>query len=102
VVYDSNRPTTKKLQNEIIQLSTNITNVKHLLYSYANVMQQPDSSSCGLFTIAYAIDIAFELNLEKTIYKVPQMQSHLRNNVNNKTISPFPKYLHSNTIKMKW
>jgi hypothetical protein len=28
----------------------------------ANVMQKQDGSSCGHFTIAYAIDIAFELN----------------------------------------
>ncbi len=69
-----------------------------LLYSYANVMQQLDSSSCGLFTIAYATNITFELNLEKSIYNVPQMQSHLHNNINNKTISPFPKYSHSNTL----
>ncbi len=51
----------KNLLNDTIQLLTNIINVKHLLYSYANVMQQPDSSSYGLFTIAYATDITFEL-----------------------------------------
>jgi hypothetical protein len=65
-------------------------------------MQQLDSSSCGLFTTAYATDITFELNSEKSIYNVPQMWSHLHNNVNNKTISPFPKYSHLNIIKMKW
>jgi hypothetical protein len=69
-----------------------------LLYSYANVMQQPDNSSCGLFTITYATDITFELNLEESIYNVPQMQSHLHNNINNKIIFPFPKYSHSNTL----
>jgi len=36
-----------------------------LLYSYANVMQQLDSSSCRLFTITYATDIAFELTPKK-------------------------------------
>jgi len=70
-----------------------------LLYSYANVMQEPDnSSSCGLFTITYAIDITLEQNLEKSIYNVRQMQSHLHNNINNKIIFPFPKYSHSNTL----
>ncbi len=61
-------------------------------------MQQLDNSSCELFTIAYATHIAFELNLEKSIYNVPQMQSHLHNNINNKTISPSHKYSHSNTL----
>ncbi len=55
-------------------------------------MQQPNNSSCGLFTIAYATNIAFELNPKKSIYNVPEMQLHLHNNINNKTISPFPKY----------
>jgi hypothetical protein len=56
-IYDSNRPTMKKLPNDTIQLLTNIINVKHLLYSYANVMQQPNNSSCALFTIAYATNV---------------------------------------------
>ncbi len=61
-------------------------------------MQQLNNSSCGLFTIAYAIDITFGLNLKKSTYNVPHMQSHLHNNINNKTIYPFPKYSHSNTL----
>jgi hypothetical protein len=36
-----------------------------LNYNYANVMQQPDQSSCGLLVIAYVVDIAFNLNVEK-------------------------------------
>ncbi len=61
-------------------------------------MQQPNNSSCGLFTIAYAINITFELYLEKSIYNVSQMRSHLHNNINNKIIFPFPKYSHSNML----
>jgi hypothetical protein len=38
IIYDSNKSTTKKLPYDTIQLLTNIINVKHLLYSYANVM----------------------------------------------------------------
>ncbi len=44
-----------------------------LLYSYANVMQQPNNSSCELFTITYATDITFGLNQEQFIYHVPQV-----------------------------
>jgi len=88
----------KKLPNDIIQLLINIINVKHLLYLYVNVLQQPDSASCRFFTITYATNIAFELNPKKSIYNVPQMRSHLHNNINNKTISPFLKYSHLNTL----
>jgi len=86
------------VQNYTIQILTNIINVKHLLYSYANVMQQLDNSSCRFFTRAYAIDITFKFNIEKSTYNVPQMQSHLHNNINYKTTYPFPKYSHSNTL----
>jgi hypothetical protein len=69
-----------------------------LLYSYANVMQQPNNSSCELFTIAYATHITFGLNQEQFIYHVPRVRSHLHKNINNETISPFLKYSHSNTL----
>jgi hypothetical protein len=74
IIYDSSKPTTKKLQTSTIQLLTNIINVKHLLYSYANVMQQLDNSSCKFFITAYVANTTFGLNLEQSIYNVPQMQ----------------------------
>ncbi len=89
-IYDSNKLTMKKLPNNTIQLLINIINVKHLQYSYANVVQPSNNSSCGLLTITYAIDITFVLNPKKSIYNVPQKQFHLHNNINNKTISPSP------------
>jgi hypothetical protein len=60
-------------------------------------MQQLNSSSCNFFTITYVANITFGFNLEQLIYNVSQMQLH--NNINNKTIFPFLKYSHSNTLK---
>ncbi len=71
-IYDSNRPTMENLPNDTIQLLTNIINVKHLLYSYANVMQQL-KKFCGLFTITYVANKTFGFNPKKIIYNVPQM-----------------------------
>ncbi len=64
---------TKKISNYTIQLLTNLINVKHLLHPYANVIQQLDNSSWELFTIAYAVDITFGFNPEKSTYNVTQM-----------------------------
>ncbi len=61
-------------------------------------MQQLDGSSCELFTIVYVVDITFGFNPKQSIYKVSQMQLHFHNNKSNKTISPFSKYLNSNTL----
>ncbi len=58
----------KTLPNDIIQLFKKLTIVKQLLFKYANVMQQIDSSSCGLFTITYAINITFGIDPKKSKY----------------------------------
>ncbi len=58
-IYDSHMPRIKNLPSDTIQLLCKLINVNNLLHTYANVMQQIDNSSCGVFTIAYATDIAF-------------------------------------------
>ncbi len=40
-------------------------NLNNLNYTYTNVMQQPNQLSCDLFVIAYAINIAFNINVQK-------------------------------------
>ncbi len=52
-------------------------NIQHLNYTYANVMQQLDQPSCGLFTIAYVVDIAFNIDVQKSNYIVNEMRQHL-------------------------
>jgi hypothetical protein len=95
-IYDFKKPLTKTLPNDIIQLLKKLTNVECLLYKYANVMQQIDSSSCGLFAIAYAINIAFGIDPKKSEYILSPMHIHLRNNINKIHIVSFPKYKNQN------
>ncbi len=68
IIYNSHMPKMKKLLSDTIKLLCKLINVKNLLYIYVNLMQQIDISSCGVFTIAYAIDIGFGFNLEKSQY----------------------------------
>ncbi len=51
-------------------------NIDNLNYTSANVMQQLDQSSCDSFAIAYVIDIAFNINEEKSKYAVSKMRQH--------------------------
>ncbi len=67
----------KKLPSDTIQLLCKLINVNNLLYTYANVMQQIDNSSCGVFIITYAIDITIGFDLKKSQYVLTQMQTHL-------------------------
>ncbi len=61
----------KRLVDDTIQLLNNKINFKHLLYTYANVMQQLDNLSYEVFIITYVVEIAFGFNLEQSIYNVP-------------------------------
>ncbi len=91
-IYDSHMPMMKKLPSDTIQLLCKLINVNNLLYTNANVIQKIDNSSCGVFTIAYATDIAFEFDPEKSQCVLTQMQKKLRNSINNRYIFYFPKY----------
>ncbi len=68
-----------------------LMNIQHLNYTYVNVMQQPDQSSCGLFTIAYVVDIAFNIYVQKSNYITNEMRQHLNFLKNMKYITSFSK-----------
>ncbi len=72
-IYGSHMLMMKKLPSDTIQLLCKLINVNNLLYTYANVMQQIDNSSCGVFTITYATNIAFGFDLKKFQYVLTQM-----------------------------
>ncbi len=44
-----------------------------------NFMQQYDMHSCGLFVIAYAIDIIFNIQLKSLKYVTTQMKTQILN-----------------------
>ncbi len=73
-----------------------------MLYTYVNVMQQIDNSSCGVFTITYATDIVFRFYFEKFQYVLTQMRRHLQNSISNKYWKQFEKkqeMKHSRSMK---
>jgi hypothetical protein len=56
-----------------------LMNIQHMDYTYANVMWQLDQSSCGLFVIDFVVDIAFNLDVQISNYIVNEIRKHLRN-----------------------
>ncbi len=90
-IYNSHMPMKLFFTNNTIQLLCKLINVNNLLYTYANVMQQIDNSSCDVFTIAYAIDIVFGFDFKKFQHVLIEMQTHLRNAINNIHIIPSQK-----------
>jgi len=51
-------------------------------------MQQIDKSSCGVFTIACATNIAFGFDPKKSQHVLTQMRTHLQNSINTNTSFP--------------
>jgi hypothetical protein len=66
ILYDSRTPHDKILYANTKLKLNELMNIDNLNYTYANVMQQPDQSSCGSFAIVYVI--AFNINVEKSKY----------------------------------
>jgi hypothetical protein len=77
------KPLTKKLFNDIKKNYFILISVEQLLYKYANVMQQIDSSSCGFFTITYAIDIAFGIDPKNPSVFITNATLVLKKNIKN-------------------
>jgi hypothetical protein len=55
-----------------------LINIDNFNYIYTNVMQQHDQSSCDLFGIAYATNIAFNINVKKSKYAISKMRQHYK------------------------
>jgi len=47
--------------------------MNNLLYTHANVMQQINNLSCGVFTTTYVTDIVFGFDPKKCQYVLTQM-----------------------------
>ena len=60
VVYDSiyKAPHRKEVKNLLFLFYKNFVVDNELVIKYANVMKQNGSNDCGLFCIAYAVDLA--------------------------------------------
>ena len=65
-----------------------------------NVQQQTGVIDCGLFAIAFAVEVCFEnTQVEKVKFKQKLMRSHLRKCLKNKTMTVFPQHTIDLTTK---
>lgn len=57
----------------------------------SSVQQQEGADDCGVFAIAFAVEVAFGGNPSKVIYRQEAMRNHLEDSFNNRKLSPFPR-----------
>ena len=60
---------------------------------WANVQQQSDSSSCGLYVIAYVVDIAYDIDPTRVNYIEQEMKKHLLFCLDRDMLKPFQRHV---------
>ena len=60
---------------------------------WANVQQQSDSSSCGLYVIAYAVDIAYDIDPTRVNYIEQEMRKHFLFCLDRFMLKPFSRHV---------
>jgi len=94
ILYDSLMSHNNNLPNNTKSQLENLINFSsQLRYRYTNLMQQPNSVSCGLFTIDYANDIAFDISSKDSISNIPLMRQHIKDCLNHNYLTPFSKII---------
>lgn len=92
VIYDSLNPTVLSSQTKSFLDKFLGKDCYNLEFAY--VQRQTDNSSCGLFAIAFAVELA--LNHEDADllhFDIARMRNHLQNCLYNRWFTPFPKIL---------
>ena len=87
-IYDSVFRTadeeTKKIVQSLFKVKENVT------LKFVHCQKQKGSKDCGVFSIAFAIAIAFKVNTHKLKLDQQSMRCHLVKCLHNKCMSPFP------------
>ena len=90
-IYDSlNTNPTSSIIKQLSQLFSPDDTVPS--YKTSPCHQQIGSTDCGLFSIAYAVDLLLGNNPSNIIYDQSKMRVHLLNCLETELITPFPKY----------
>jgi Ulp1 family protease len=89
VIYDSLQVAIGDPNTEHIVLLRGMVDISRITFDTAKVQQQLDASSCGLFCIAFAVDIAHNKDPRHSTYDVKKMRQHLFECLNKKKLTPF-------------
>ena len=66
------------------------TEKKYLKLGLMDCKQQRDSSSCGVYAVAFATALVFGMNPAELKFDLPKMRPHLMDCLRSSSIRPFP------------
>ena len=92
IVYDSmyGKSLPRRVQLNVCSLMRKFS-IQKIRFLISNVQQQSDGSSCGVFAIAFATELAHNLNPSICNFNDEAMRQHLCNCLESKKLTPFPK-----------
>ena len=92
-IFDSLSSYNKKLPKDILKSIAQICYCQEesLYITHASVQQQRNSLDCGLFAIAFAVDLAVENPPSIARYDTSKMRDHLLTCLQLKEFTPFPR-----------
>ena len=103
-VLDSKNPRHTLSGSTEIQLSKVYGNEKNILHvKIPPVQQQGNSVDCGVFAIAFMVEVCVLSSvkgLSNTVFDTDMMRPHLIHCFNSKKFSPFPKKKHPSKLKL--
>ena len=65
----------------------------NVIISYLPVQKQTDGHSCGLFAIAFVVEVLYDKTSVGVFFAVDEMRSRLINCLENQKLTPFPKLI---------
>jgi ribonuclease HI/exonuclease III len=95
-VYDSfNNPISRKIRKQLAKIYSSDNKINHTFIRSAKqvpvAVRQIGGVDCGLFAIAYAVDLAFGNDPAKTHYDQREMRDHLKSVLFEQAIKKFPR-----------
>ena len=92
-VFDSNfADSDNMLANRVMGSIASLANSKSetITVSVQSCQQQHNGTACGIYAIAYAVELLFGRNPSFTTFNTSKMRSHLKECLKNKEFTPIP------------
>jgi hypothetical protein len=91
ILYDSTKHLSRRGVAKLTMLLQRAINVKEIYMEWIEVQQKSNGSFCGLYVIAYAIDIANDIDPKSVRYNEKNMKFHLLYCLDRDMLKPFPR-----------
>ena len=91
-------PITHDVEIQIAKIYNPLPTKSSIRVEIASVQQQEDIHECGLFAVAYAVEVCYSRKPESAHFEQHLMRQHLKKCLNEEHFEPFPKATCAETL----